>query len=109
MSRSTMLAASVIAAFGFGSSVMAWSPPPANQPASPSGQASQQAPRTDQSVNKPGDRTCLRYTGSLIPPKPGKCVNAIGTSYSAEDVRRTGEPDTARALQKLDPSIRVGH
>jgi hypothetical protein len=109
MSRSTILAASVIAAFGFGSSVLAWSPPVTNQAPSPSGQTSQQVPSTEHLANKPGDRTCLRHTGSLIPPKPGQCVNAIGTSYSAEDVRRTGEPNTARALQKLDPSIRVDH
>lgn len=109
MSRSTILAASVIAAFGLGSSVMAWTPPVTNQAPNPSAQTSQQAPETEQSVDKPGDRTCLRHTGSLIPPKPGQCVNAIGTSYSAEDIRRTGEPNTARALQKLDPGIRVGH
>jgi hypothetical protein len=109
MSRSTILAASVIAAFGFGSSVMAWTPPVTNQSPNASAQTSQQAPRTEQSANKPGDRTCLRHTGSLNPPKAGQCVNVVGTSYSAEEIQRTGEPNTARALQKLDPRIRVGH
>ncbi|HEV7122438.1 MAG TPA: hypothetical protein VGN24_03315 [Rhodanobacter sp.] len=104
-----MLAASVIAALAFASNVMAWSQPAANQTPSRSGQTSQHAPKAEPSVIKPGDRLCLRHTGSLIPPKPGKCLNAVGTSYSAEELQRTGEPNTARALQMLDPSIRVGH
>ncbi len=59
---------------------------------------------------KPGDRACLQDTGSLIPPKKGTCLAVHGNSYTADDIKRTGEPDTARALQMLDPSVTVrGH
>lgn len=109
MSRSIILAAGLIAAFGFGSPAIARSPPVANHAPAASVPTNPQRSKTDPSAIKPGDRLCLRHTGSLIPPKPGKCINAAGTSYSAEDVQRTGEPDTARALQMLDPRIRVGH
>jgi len=109
MSRSTLLAAGAIAAFGLASSAMAWSPPVTQQTQAQSSRASQQAAKADRSAIKPGDRMCLRNTGSLIPPRHGKCLAVAGSSYSAEDLRRTGAPDTARALQMLDPSIRIGH
>lgn len=74
-----------------------------------SSQTNPQPSKADHLAVKPGERMFLRHIGSLIPPKPGRCVSAVGTSYSAGDLRRTGEPDTARALQMLDPSIRIGH
>ena len=61
------------------------------------------------SVIKPGDAGCLQDTGSHIPAKRGECLPATGRSYSAEELQRTGTQDTARGLQNLDPSIRVGH
>lgn len=67
-----------------------------------------QAASTASAALKPGNRTCLRTTGSLIPAKPGQCLPVAGRSYSGEELRRTGTPDTARALQMLDPSISVG-
>ena len=109
MSWSTILAAGLIATFGFGSSAMAWSSPVTDHAPITSSQANPSPSKTDQSAIKPGDRMCLRHTGSLIPPKRGECLSAAGTSYSAEDLRRTGEPDTARALQMLDPRISIGH
>lgn len=57
---------------------------------------------------KPGDRSCLQQTGSLIPAKKGACLPVAGRSYSADDLRRTGAPSTGRALQMLDPSLSVG-
>lgn len=61
-------------------------------------------------VPAPGDRNCLRDTGSLIPPPKGKCLPVAGRSYSQQDIQRTGQPDTGRALQQLDPSVQVsGH
>ena len=57
---------------------------------------------------QPGDRACIRQTGSLIPAKEGRCLPVAGRSYSGDELRRTGTPDTARALQMLDPSISVG-
>lgn len=61
-------------------------------------------------VPRPGDRNCLRSTGSLIPPKPGECLPVPGRSYSQEDIRRTGALTTGDALRRLDPSVTVrGH
>jgi hypothetical protein len=56
---------------------------------------------------RPGDRTCLQSTGSLIPPKPGTCLPNHGNSYSRQDILNTGQIDTGRALQQLDPSITI--
>lgn len=115
MSCSTIFAAGLIATFGFASGAMAWSPPAADHAPTASSQVSRQSAQAErstkasQSTIKPGSRMCLRHTGSLIPPKKGECINVVGTSYSAEELRRTGEPDTARALQMLDPRIRIGH
>lgn len=79
-------------------------------PAEPSArsQATGQSPPVTQVV-KPGDRSCLQQTGSLIRAKKGTCLPVAGRSYSADDLRRTGTPNTARALQMLDPSVSVGH
>jgi hypothetical protein len=80
-------------------------------------QEAQQSPPTGQSTDKsrspdvarpliqPGDRSCLRETGSRIPPKPGHCLPVNGRSYSQEDLRRTGATRTADALRMLDPAI----
>ncbi|BDU20403.1 hypothetical protein [Dyella sp. GSA-30] len=66
-----------------------------------------QAPSTDKQVVKPGDRNCIRDTGSLIKAKQGKCLPVAGRSYGQEDIRQTGETQLGPALQKLDPSITV--
>lgn len=63
----------------------------------------------DHRLIKPGDRNCLRATGSLIPPKPGECLPVAGRSYSGQELQRTGAINNARALQMLDPSISLGH
>jgi hypothetical protein len=63
----------------------------------------------DHRLIKPGDRTCLRATGSLVPPKPGECLPVAGRSYSGNELRGTGAIDNAHALQMLDPSISLGH
>lgn len=60
-------------------------------------------------VIKPGDRNCLRDTGSRIPAKPGECLPVAGRSYTGQELRNTGAIDTGRALQMLDPSITVRH
>ena len=57
---------------------------------------------------KPGDRLCLQQTGTLIRAKKGSCLPVAGRSYSADDLQRTGMPEPARALQRLDPSIQLG-
>ena len=50
-------------------------------------------------------RKCLRDTGSHIPPKDGKCMNANGNTYSREDLQSTGAADIGDALRLLDPSV----
>ena len=103
MLKTTML--SLAAAFGLVIGAFATAqtaPPTAN--AMPKA-ASQPTARQHQ-VIKPGDRNCLRDTGSLIPAKKGQCLQgAFGRSYSAQDLRNTGQPKTADALRMLDPAI----
>ena len=60
-------------------------------------------------VIKPGDRLCVRQTGSRIRQQDNHCLGVAGRSYSGDELRHTGAPDTARALQMLDPSVRRGH
>jgi hypothetical protein len=59
----------------------------------------------------PGTRECLRDTGSLIPPPKGQCLPVSGTSYSRQDIQRTGATNVGQALQMLDPAVQVsgGH
>ncbi|MBB6242367.1 hypothetical protein [Rhodanobacter sp. MP1X3] len=71
--------------------------------------ANSTASSTDHRLIKPGDRTCLRHTGSLIPPKKGDCLPVAGRSYGGDELRNTGAIDNAHALQMLDPSISLGH
>jgi len=62
-------------------------------------------------VPAPGDRNCIRDTGSLIKPKPGHCLPVAGRSYTREDLQNTGETKMGPALEKLDPAITIrgGH
>ena len=60
----------------------------------------------DHQVIKPGDRQCIRNTGSLIPAKKGQCLQGVsGRSYSRQDLLNTGQINNAQALRMLDPSI----
>lgn len=55
-------------------------------------------------------RSCIRDTGSHIPPPKGQCLPVAGNSYSQEDIQRTGATNVGQALQMLDPSVTVhGH
>lgn len=60
---------------------------------------------------RPGDRTCLQTTGSMIPAKNGGCLAVPGRSYNRQDIQNTGETTMGPALQKLDPSVTIhgGH
>lgn len=53
-------------------------------------------------------RNCIRDTGSRIRIKTDDCLPVVGRSYSGAELRSTGQIDTGRALQMLDPSIRIG-
>lgn len=68
--------------------------------------SSQASASQDHQVIKPGDRLCIRNTGSLIPAKKGQCLQAVtGRSYSQQELRNTGAINNAQALRMLDPSI----
>ena len=62
----------------------------------------------DAAAIKAGDRNCIRDTGTHIRAKTGDCLPVVGRSYSGAELRSTGQIDTGRALQMLDPSIRIG-
>lgn len=74
----------------------------------------QSVPATDQSAAtkhaspiKPGDRQCIRDTGSLIPAKKGECLPVAGRSYTKQDIDATGETRLGPALEKLDPAVTI--
>ena len=68
MSRTTILVAGLVASLGFSIAVMAQSAP-ASADAQATGNQASQRPAKAAPIIKPGDRNCLRQTGSLIPPK----------------------------------------
>jgi len=71
----------------------------------------QAATSTEQRAVPPLDsRSCIRDTGSHIPPPKGQCLPVAGNSYSQKDIQRTGATNVGQALQMLDPSVTVhGH
>lgn len=103
MSRSSIASLVLVAALGFSAAAAASEPAPAGSTAQATAVGAQR-----QAI-KPGDRNCLRSTGSLIPPKKGACLPVAGRSYSGRELRNTGAIDNAHALQMLDPSISLGH
>ena len=105
MFRTIRLASALVLAASAAGAVFAQTSAPA--PATSASLTTQATP-TPHAVIKPGDRACIRQTGSLIPAKAGQCLPVVGRSYSGDEIRRTGTPDTARALQMLDPSISIG-
>ena len=50
--------------------------------------------------------SCIKSTGSRIPLKPPEeCRNVPGRTYNQDELRNTGETNTAAALRRLDPSF----
>jgi hypothetical protein len=99
---------SLALAVSLGVSVLAVAQSAPEQVASPSDTAPSSHANTTQGhqIIKPGDRNCIRDTGSMIPAKKGQCLQAVnGRSYSQQDLRNTGKIDNAEALRMLDPSI----
>jgi hypothetical protein len=94
----------LLAAAGF---AMAARGAPQNAPTADQTTASQAAAPARQSPIKPGDRNCIRDTGSLIPAKKGECLPVTGRSYSRQELDNTGKTTIGPALQQLDPSITV--
>jgi hypothetical protein len=83
--------------------------PPSTPKASSTSSKPTPSASTEHRLSRPGERTCLQQTGSLIPPKNGDCLPVAGRSYSRDELRNTGAVDNARALQMLDSGISVGH
>ncbi|WP_064504876.1 hypothetical protein [Frateuria defendens] len=103
MTRLSIASLLALGAFAVAAPVFAQeAPPPAPVPAS---KASAPPSAAKHRGAKPGDRNCLRSTGSLLPAKPDQCLSVPGRSYSAEDIRRTGATNVSDALRKLDASI----
>lgn len=99
MIRLSMSLLVAVCALSGGPSALAQSAPSASAPTRPDDRQVSHAPP------RPGDRACLRSTGSLIPAKPGQCLPVPGRSYSGEELRRTGATHTGDALRMLDPGI----
>ncbi|GFZ94886.1 hypothetical protein [Dyella caseinilytica] len=96
----------LLAAAGFATAARA-APQNASAPQQP---AATTPASSNHSPVKPGDRNCIRDTGSLIPAKKGECLPVTGRSYSKQDIDSTGKTTIGPALQQLDPSITVhGH
>lgn len=68
----------------------------------------------DARADKASERFCIQETGSRIVANRNarsaeerrECVAAGGRVYTRDDIQRTGSPDLADALRRLDPSIR---
>ncbi|WP_426663093.1 hypothetical protein [Rhodanobacter aciditrophus] len=103
MLKTTMLSLAAVFGLGIGTLVAAQTAQPA--PDAMQKATARPAARQHQ-VIKPGDRNCIRDTGSLIPAKKGQCLQgAFGRSYSARELRSTGQQDIAGALRMLDPAV----
>jgi len=107
MLKTTILSLSALLGLGLGTAAAAQTAPSASlAPHAVSTAAATPSTPQQHPLIKPGDRNCLRDTGSLIPPKKGQCLQgAFGRSYSAKELRSTGQPNTADALRMLDPAI----
>ena len=87
-------------------------PDPAGNPAAPASSttaAAKPASKEEAAEDEVSGRSCLKETGSRLAPRPDskgrKCVNAIGRSYTREDLDRTGTIDLGDALRRLDPAV----
>ncbi len=49
---------------------------------------------------------CVRGTGSRIKDPDQKCANVPGSSYTQEDLERTGQTNVGAALKQIDPRVR---
>lgn len=99
----------VLTTFALGLGATAAFAQEATPAATPAQQSAQATPaRHDVAGTRAADPNCISDTGSHIRPKPGHCLPVAGTSYSRSELRQTGQIDTARALQMLDPRIRIG-
>ena len=76
----------------------------AAEPASPS-TPTESAPAGNVSNTDLRQPNCVRDTGTRIKSKKRDCLGVAGRSYSAEELRQTGETNPLDALRRMDPSI----
>jgi len=108
MYKSSIVTLALIAGLGLNALAIAQNSTPIAT--SQDSQSSQVNPQTNKHVPQPGDRNCVRDTGSLIPAKKGECLAVPGSSYSGKELRSMGtNGNNARALQMLDPDVSIGH
>ena len=49
---------------------------------------------------------CVASTATRIPNSPSECAG-FGSTYTHQDIERTGEPTPGAALRLLDPSLTI--
>lgn len=76
----------------------------AAEPASPPTPTAS-APAKNDSDTDSRQPNCVRDTGTRIKSKNRDCLGVTGRSYSAEELRQTGEANPLDALRRIDPSI----
>ncbi len=76
----------------------------AAEPAS-SSTPTESAPAKNDSGTDLRQPNCVRDTGTRIKSKNRDCLGVAGRSYSAEELRQTGETNPLDALRRMDPSI----
>lgn len=101
-----LAAALAVAGPGFAAQASTATPPAAKPAASASART---AARSAPAQHVRDQRHCLRSTGSLIPPPKGQCLPVAGSTYSQQDLERTGTNNIGQALQMLDPSVTLRH
>jgi hypothetical protein len=55
-----------------------------------------------------GSQPCVPQTGSRIAAENAD-HSLVASCYTSTDISRTGVPNSAQAVQMLDPAVRVGH
>jgi hypothetical protein len=53
-------------------------------------------------------QACVPQTGSRIAAENAD-HSVVANCYTSTDISRTGQPNSAQAVQMLDPAVRVGH
>ena len=54
------------------------------------------------------NQPCVPQTGSRIAEENADSA-VVARCYTSTDISRTGNPNSAQAVQMLDPAVRVGH
>jgi hypothetical protein len=67
------------------------------------------AANADHAAGKQMGGTCLKSTGSRIPPKAGQCLLAPGNVYTHKQLETTGKSDAAGALRDVSPILTISH